>query len=526
MVALGAGLLAPGCMSRDADVPVEVVFPDETLGTPVLQDVQSFRLSIRKGTPGTTDMTILEEKVVPVDDDSVSFRGLRGGRDRFVVLEGLDVTPEELDEGATPVVLARGSTVPADYLPGGVDPPASGEYGTAILFFGRVGEMSALPYRLQDARAFFASAELPGGDLAIAGGIGIGGGSQLVALSTTERFDRGSFSIFGGGVMTSARAYPAAAPIGSRGVLVGGGVAVLTTSMAPLATAERLDEEAIPAGQALSMGSPRMFSAAVAVRGPGGERQALLAGGANSWNVTDADGRVERWEGSQFVPYQPMLIARAGLAAAPLEDGTALLTGGYSHEPFGAGTIAKVSDSAEHADPARAGSPYEKVSGMRPHWAHTATALPFGDILVAGGASAAPDAFGVAVATTAADLFLADAINAFTQLPPMSQARAHHAAAPLPDEDAVLVCGGAAVAGARLRDGNAPLGSCEILANRADGGLGKEWRPGPSLLVPRYGHAMHALPDGSVLVLGGAVDGGLLPTAIIEVYTPVWPEPE
>ena len=45
-----------------------------------------------------------------------------------------------------------------------------------------------------------------------------------------------------------------------------------------------------------------------------------------------------------------LLIARAGLASAQLLDGTALLTGGFSLEPFGTGVVPKVSDSAERFD--------------------------------------------------------------------------------------------------------------------------------------------------------------------------------
>ena len=256
-LALGVALATGSCGTRDADVPVRVRFPDASLGTPILQGVQSFRLSVRKGTPGGADMKVLSEKIVAADAASVSFRGMKGGTDRFVVLEGLDLTAAEIEAGGTPVVLARGSTVPDAYLPPGEEPPTSGSYGTEFLFVGRVGEMSALDRRLQEGRAFFGSAALPNGGIALAGGIGkLGGG--LVALTNVVVFDRSELAFVGGGLMTSARAYPVAVALGSKGVLVGGGVAILSTSMAPLATAERLDEHGIPLGR-ITPRFPRLF---------------------------------------------------------------------------------------------------------------------------------------------------------------------------------------------------------------------------------------------------------------------------
>lgn len=523
---LALGLMS--CTDRDADVPVVVVFPPEgAAGTDVMLDVQSLRVSVRKGTPGSADMKLLSEKLYPADAANVSLNGLRGGRDRFVVLEGLDKTREEIKDGVPYKVLARGSTIPADYLPGGVEPPAGGDYDTVYLFMGRVEEMSQAPSSLLNARAFFGGAMLPGGNVAVAGGIGPDASDVCCnALSSVEVFTRDdllSFKITGS--MTSARAYPGMAGIGKKGALIAGGVATLSTSQLPIATAERLDDEGALLSQILPLGSPRMHLAAVSVEGPNGEDQAVIAGGTSSWSVSNAKRQVERWDGSQLQPYQPLLIARAGLASATLLDGTALLVGGFSLEPFGTGTIAKISDSAERLDTGDPSSPYDVVAGMQPHWAHTATRLTFGDVLIAGGSAEVPDAVtGIAVATSSADLFLPE-FSGFTTLPPLATPRAHHAAAALPD-DRVLVCGGAPIAGARVGSGTEPLGSCEILAHNPDG-AGFVWLPGPDLLVPRYGHAMFALPDGSVLVVGGVGPGDSFGnTATAEIYTPTWPEPE
>lgn len=516
---LALGLVA--CSDRDADVPVVVVLPDPASGTPVMQGVQSLRLSVRKGTPGATGMKILAKKIFPADAARVSIHGLNGGRDRFVVLEGLDKTPEQLEAGEIPVVLARGSTIPHDDLPGGAEPPADGAYDTAYLFFGRVGEMSPMKSEsgLITGRAFFGSAELRDGNVALAGGVGDEG-----PLSTVEVFHRDGFYFIGTGVMTSPRLHPAMTAIPRQGAVIAGGLrlAAAGTAMNPILSAERLDEDGRPLSVELSMGSPRVFLTAVSVEGPNGENQAVIAGGTTSLDVTEAKRQVERWDGSQFLPYQPLLIARAGLASASLLDGRALLVGGFSLEPFGTGVISKVSDSAERLDTGDTSQPYDLITGMRPHWAHTATRLKFGDVLVAGGSSLSPDVAGIAVATSSADIFLPE-FGGFSALPSLATPRAHHASAPLADGRAI-VCGGAPIAGARVGEGVTPLGSCELLAPSEEGS-GLEWSAGPSLLVPRFGHAMFGLPDGSVLVVGGVGPAdAFIFTA--EIYTPTWPEPE
>jgi len=520
---LALGLAA--CSDRDADVPVVVVFPANGVpgATDVMLGVQSLRISVRKGTPGSADMTLLSQKVYPADATKVSIKGLNGGRDRFVVLEGLDKTPDQLSGGEIPVVLARGSTIPDDYLPGGAEPPASGEYDTVYLFFGRVGEMSPVSGQLHTSRAFFGGAELPNGNIAVAGGVRLDPFGKLVSISTVEVFRRDEGIDFNeSGPMTSARGWPSMSAISGRGALIAGGIGVLGTSDV-IATAERLDEDGTPVSEELLMGSPRVHLSAVSIDGPNGESQVAVAGGASSFDVTTAKRQVERWDGSQFVPYQPLLIARAGFASATLLDGRALLTGGFSLEPFGAGVIPKVSDSAERLD-ASDPQPYDLITGMRPHWEHTATRLKFGDVLVAGGSSLSPDAFGVAVATSSADLYLPE-FAGFTSQFPLATSRAHHAAAPLADGRA-LVCGGAPIAGARPGSGVEPIGGCEIFGPSSDA-TGLEWTAGPSLLVPRYGHAMFGLPAGSVLVVGGVGPGDSFEqTGTAEIYTPTWPEPQ
>jgi hypothetical protein len=90
----------------------------------------------------------------------------------------------------------------------------------------------------------------------------------------------------------------------------------------------------------------------------------------------------------------------------------------------------------------------------------------------------------------------------------MTTPRAAHTATLLPSGQ-VLIVGGCAVDGCELDD----RGRSTELYDPKSG-----FRPGPSLLRPRVGHAAVGLRDGSVLVLGGW--SASEPTASAELYTP------
>lgn len=117
---------------------------------------------------------------------------------------------------------------------------------------------------------------------------------------------------------------------------------------------------------------------------------------------------------------------------------------------------------------------------------HTATMLPTGKVLVAGGV----DARGVATAT--AELF-DPSVNRWSEAPPLSVPRTQHTATLLPD-GRVLVVGGFH---GRDLDGET-LASAEIYNPRTNG-----WAPAPAMTFRRAGHTATLLHDGRVLVLGG-----------------------
>ena len=87
----------------------------------------------------------------------------------------------------------------------------------------------------------------------------------------------------------------------------------------------------------------------------------------------------------------------------------------------------------------------------------------------------------------------------------MSEPRAAHTATLLPD-GRVLVVGGA-------RDGITPLASAEIFSPR-DGG----WRPGGAIRDARWGHTALLMDDGTVQIVGGF---GFSALETVETYTPL-----
>jgi hypothetical protein len=90
----------------------------------------------------------------------------------------------------------------------------------------------------------------------------------------------------------------------------------------------------------------------------------------------------------------------------------------------------------------------------------------------------------------------------------MTTPRAAHTATLLPSGE-VLIAGGCSVNGCEVDDRGR---TTEIFAPKTG------FRPGPSLLRPRVGHAAVGLRDGSVLVAGGW--SGSDPTATAELYEP------
>ena len=213
--------------------------------------------------------------------------------------------------------------------------------------------------------------------------------------------------------------------------------------------------------------------------------------------------RLSLWDGraAQWVAGPELRQARIHHSATLLADGSVLIAGGES-------------------DPALSDAPHpvlasvERFTGatVRPappmlqaRARHSATALPGGAVLVAGGFDAGGRA-------TAAVEVLDAGAQAWRALPPLREPRHSHTATLLAD-GRVLVAGGK---GADER----ALASTELWDPAREG-----WLSGPALPVALNGHAAARLANGTVLVAGGAwVGSALAPIAWAWTWSPATAE--
>ncbi len=170
-----------------------------------------------------------------------------------------------------------------------------------------------------------------------------------------------------------------------------------------------------------------------------------------------------------------MSAARAAHTASALPDGRVLVAGGFTSKQT-AGHGAEVYDPG----PGRF-SPTSPMVALR--HSHTATVLPNGKVLIVGGYLEG------GTPTAAAELF-DPATNSFTATGSLTAARADHVAVLL-DNGKVLIAGG-------VGPGWTFLSSAELF----DPATGR-FTPTGSMTVARESHAAVRLQDGRVLVVGG-----------------------
>jgi WD40 repeat protein len=183
---------------------------------------------------------------------------------------------------------------------------------------------------------------------------------------------------------------------------------------------------------------------------------------------------------------------RASHTATVLRDGRVLVAGGFKKSPDGRNQI--YFQTAELFDPKS--QTFIQTGNMNVHRAgHTATLLPDGRVLIAGG-------FTEKGMTASAEIYN-PSNRTFTLLASMSNPRGDFTATLLPDGNVLLVGGGSVTA----------TPSAELFHPATN-----RFSPTGSLKTPRLNHTATLLPNGKVLVIGGSNDRTVLASA--ELYDP------
>lgn len=199
-----------------------------------------------------------------------------------------------------------------------------------------------------------------------------------------------------------------------------------------------------------------------------------------------------------FTATSNMGSPRYAHTATVLADGKVLVTGGFGQggtDEEGQALPSPVLDSAEVYDTATgAFTPTGKMNSVRA--GHTATLLPNGKVLIVGGGN---DSTPLATA----EIF-DPATGTFTATGSLGTARTGHTATLLSD-GRILIAGGSS--------STEVLASAEIY-NPATG----SFAPTANMGTPRIRHTATRLPDGRVLVAGGY--DGTADTATAELYDP------
>ena len=273
-------------------------------------------------------------------------------------------------------------------------------------------------------------------------------------------------------VATASPATSAAAPT-TPAVLASAAVATPTAALASPSD----DAAWVPTG---AMIEPRAWHAATRLA----DGRVLVVGGADGAGSFVGPAEIYDPASGRWAPAGSLREPRYGHTATLLPDGTVLVVGGWTP-----GDELRPTASSERYDPAdgswTAGPTMHEVRA-----GHTASLLPDGSLLVAGGAryngGVGDPGAGVEVLRPGARAWVAGS--------PMHDARADHTATLLADGD-LLVVGGLG----RETDEAAPFNTALVTAERYDPDLGT-WSVTAPLADGRAGHTAVLLGDGRVLV--------------------------
>jgi hypothetical protein len=208
---------------------------------------------------------------------------------------------------------------------------------------------------------------------------------------------------------------------------------------------------------------------------------------------------VPSMQAGSLVNNAPMLAARAQATATLLPDGQVLIAGGNNSK----GDLA----SAELYNPATHGWSF---TGIMPTTRNTSAAvlLPDGRVLVAGGY----DSVGICGSAMLYD----PATGKWSAAGSMSTAHYGHTMT-------LLATGKVLVAGGENGKGGSAKNSPSVKTAELFDPATRKWIVTGPMIEPRSGHTSTLLPDGRVLVTGGYTDGGIGEKILsdAELYNPV-----
>ncbi len=347
---------------------------------------------------------------------------------------------------------------------------------------------------LNVARGSHTATLLPNGKVLVAGGTDISGN----ILDSAELYDTntGTWSVTGR--LNAAHAGHTATLLANGKVLVVGGVNIVNT----LDNAELYDPSAGTWTRTSSSTTFRFDHTATLLA----TGNVLVAGGAYAGFVANTalyDPATDTWSNTDY-----LLPARAAHQVTLLQDGRVLVTGGTNDADMSFGL-----PNADLYDPAV--NAWRRAPDLHvPRLGHSATLLPDGRVLVAGGDSVegcAECTHGAFPANNTAELF-DPAVASWSNVGGLNTGRSGHTATLLPNGE-VLVAGGY-----NFIPPNSGAITKKAERYEASSAL---WHQTSDLNAARSGHTATLLPNGKVLVVGGYGAGGVLNSA--ELYGPVPP---